>query len=76
MSCSRCGGPGFMKSPDYGRGAEYACYCKGGDTRWVDNSPEGRRASEASKAQSRANARAWAERMAAEAKESEGNADE
>jgi hypothetical protein len=61
-NCPRCGKPGAIWSPDYGRGAEMACYehtrelGSSGPLRWVAVGPEARAASELSRAQSRANA--------------------
>jgi hypothetical protein len=53
MNCPRCGAGGTsvqMKSPDYGRGAEFACYrCDPYGARFVSNSDEARRASDASR---------------------------
>lgn len=59
MRCPTCGRADavHMKSPDYGRGAEFACYrCDVYGRRFVSSSPEAQRESAASLATSRANA--------------------
>jgi hypothetical protein len=48
-----------LSSPDYGRGSEFKCYsCNVYGARYVDSSPEARAESDASRALSRANAKA------------------
>lgn len=60
MNCPHCGEKAELKSPDYGQGAEFACYSrKCGNPygrRFVSASPEALADSDASKASSRANA--------------------
>lgn len=61
MKCPKCGHAAQMKSPDYGRGAEFVCYrCYVYGARFVSSSPEALAESAASRALSRANAREYA----------------
>lgn len=72
MKCPDCGGELALKSPDYGRGAEFGCYssqCMGrwGEKRFSSHSrgidpEEAARVSRASLAQSAANAEEYRRR--------------
>lgn len=63
MNCPACGRPAHLVSPDYGRGAQFRCFgcpsARSGETTFVSDSPEARRASDAARATSQANAARW-----------------
>jgi hypothetical protein len=64
MKCPKCGEKASLRSPDYGRGVEYSCYnymCAGRswDYRFMSDSPEAKRESDASRTSSRANAECY-----------------